>query len=51
LEKRDTIFSTILGNPVLRRLKDDPRYPILLEKIGLREDWEAMPTEYGGPSK
>ena len=50
LEQRATGLSTILGNPVLVRLKDDPRYPILLEKIGLREAWEAMPPKYGGPS-
>lgn len=51
LEQRDPVFANILGNPVLARLKDDPRYPILLDKIGLREAWEAMPPEYGGPSK
>jgi len=51
LEQRDTGLSTILGDPVLARLKDDPRYPIFLEKMGLREAWEAMPPEYGGPSK
>jgi tetratricopeptide (TPR) repeat protein len=50
LEQRHTGLSTILGNVVLARLKDDPRYPVLLEKIGLREAWEAMPPEYGGPS-
>jgi tetratricopeptide (TPR) repeat protein len=51
LEQRDISLSSILGNPVLTRLKDDPRFPIFLEKIGLREAWEAMPPEYGGPSK
>jgi len=51
LEQRDTGLTTILGDSVLTRLKDDPRYPILLEKMGLREAWEAMPAEYGGPSK
>jgi TolB-like protein/Tfp pilus assembly protein PilF len=50
LEQRDTLFATILGNAVLARLKDDPRYADLLERIGLREAWEAMPPEYGGPS-
>jgi len=43
-------LSYILINPVLIRLKDDPRYPVFLEKMGLREAWEAMPAEYGGPS-
>jgi len=51
LEQRDTGLAAILWNPSLVRLKDDPRYPILLEKLGLREAWEAMPPEYGGPSK
>jgi adenylate cyclase len=51
LEQRDPGLSSILGNTVLARLKDDPRYPIFLEKMGLREAWEAMPSEYGGPSK
>jgi adenylate cyclase len=50
-EQRIPALSYILISPVLVRLKDDPRYPILLEKIGLREAWEAMPSEYGGPSK
>jgi len=51
LEQRLPDLSYILINPVLSRLKDDPRFPIFLEKIGLREAWEAMPSEYGGPSK
>jgi len=49
-EQRIPSLSYILMNPVLARLKDDPRYPIFLEKMGLREAWEAMPPEYGGPS-
>ena len=51
LEQRIPGLSNILMNPVLARLKDDPRLPIFLEKMGLREAWEAMPSEYGGPSK
>jgi len=50
-EQRIPRLSYILMNPILPRLKDDPRYPIFLEKMGLREAWEAMPSEYGGPSK
>jgi TolB-like protein/Tfp pilus assembly protein PilF len=50
-EQRIPALSYILINPPLTRLKDDPRYPIFLEKMGLREAWEAMPSEYGGPSK
>ena len=50
LEQRDYNLSFILMSPTLARLKDDPRYPIFLEKMGLREAWEAMPSEYGGPS-
>jgi adenylate cyclase len=44
-------LSFILWNGDLARLGDDPRYPVFLEKMGLREAWEAMPPEYGGPSK
>ena len=51
LEQRDTALAHILGNSALVKLKDDARFPILLEKIGLRDAWEAMPAEYGGPAK
>jgi adenylate cyclase len=51
LEKRDPGLSFILWNGALVRLSDDPRYPVFLEKMGLRKAWEAMPPEYGGPSK
>ncbi|MDX2413412.1 MAG: tetratricopeptide repeat protein, partial [Woeseiaceae bacterium] len=51
LEQRTPGLSYILVNPILPRLKDDPRFPIFLEKMDLREAWEAMPSEYGGPSK
>jgi hypothetical protein len=44
-------LSFILWKGDLARLGDDPRYPIFLEKMGLREAWEAMPPEYGGPSQ
>ena len=51
MEQRIPALSYILITPVLARLRDDPRLPIFLEKMGLREAWEAMPSEYGGPSK
>jgi adenylate cyclase len=51
LERRHPTLSYILVNPILYRLKDDPRFPIFLEKMDLREAWEAMPPAYGGPSK
>jgi hypothetical protein len=44
-------FINFLGIEWMRGLEDDPRYPIFLEKIGLLEEWRAMPPEYGGPSK
>jgi len=50
-EQRLPALSYILINPFLPKFKDDPRFPIFLEKMGLREAWEAMPSEYGGPSK
>ena len=49
LEQRIPSLSNILMSPALARLRDDPRYPIFLEKMDLREAWEAMPSEYGGP--
>ncbi len=50
-EERNPDLSFILLSPEVARIKDDPRYPLFLEKMGLREAWEAMPSEYGGPSK
>ncbi len=44
-------FANALGNEWSRGLENDSRYPIFLEKIGLLEEWRAMPPEYGGPSK
>jgi hypothetical protein len=40
-----------LGNIWWRNLTTDPRYPVFVEKLGLLEEWQAMPPEYGGPSK
>jgi hypothetical protein len=40
-----------LGNTLFRNLTTDPRYPVFVEKLGLLEEWKAMPAEYGGPSK
>ena len=51
LEIRQPSLSSILWYGAFARLSDDPRYPVFLEKMGLREAWEAMPPEYGGPSK
>jgi adenylate cyclase len=51
LEQRSSGLSTILVHPVMPKFRDDPRFPIFLEKMGLREAWEAMPPEYGGPSE
>jgi len=44
-------FSNFLGIEWMRGLEDDPRYSVFVEKIGLLEEWRAMPPEYGGPSK
>jgi len=40
-----------LGSLWFRNLTTDPRYPVFVEKLGLLEEWKAMPPEYGGPSK
>lgn len=47
-QQRDDGLAFILGAVNFRNLRSDPRYPVFLEKLGLREAWEAMPTEYGG---
>ena len=41
-EQRDPGLTWILVNADLSKLSDDARYPVLLEKIGLREAWEAL---------
>jgi len=51
LEQRDPGLSFILWNGALARLGDDPRYPVFLEKMDLREAWEVMPPEWGGPPR
>jgi len=38
-----------LGSVFWRKLTGDPRYSAYVEKIGLLEEWKAMPPEYGGP--
>jgi len=38
-----------LGSLYWRKLTGDPRYSAFVEKIGLLEEWKAMPPEYGGP--
>ena len=48
-QKRLFFLAYILNNMWMDNLKGDPRYPAFLEKMGLREYWEAMPAEYGGP--
>ncbi len=40
----------VLSSASLRNLTYDPRFPALVEKIGLLEAWKAMPPEFGGPT-
>jgi TolB-like protein/Tfp pilus assembly protein PilF len=40
-----------LGNSWFRSLTTDPRYPIFVEKLGLLQEWKAMPPEHGGPPR
>jgi TolB-like protein/Tfp pilus assembly protein PilF len=42
---------SFLGNLWWRKLTGDPRYAAFVEKIGLLEEWKAMPPEHGGPPK
>jgi TolB-like protein len=41
-EQRHSGLTNILVDPRLTRLKEDPRYLALVEKMGLLEYWEAM---------
>ncbi len=36
-------LANFLFHDTFRRLEDDPRYPIFLEKLGFLEIWKAMP--------
>jgi serine/threonine-protein kinase len=49
-QQHDTLLVYFLGNTLFRNLTTDPRYPVFVEKMGLLEEWKAMPPEYGGPA-
>jgi hypothetical protein len=49
--QRSSGLAYMLGNNVFYSLIDDPRWAELLKKMNLLEYWQAMPSEYGGPSK
>jgi adenylate cyclase len=48
-EQDDVSPGSFLGSLWWRKLTGDPRYSAFVEKIGLLEEWKAMPPEYGGP--
>ena len=48
-EQNELAPYTFLGSLFWRKLTGDPRYAAYVEKIGLLEEWKAMPPEYGGP--
>ena len=50
-EQHDFRLVFLLGNVWFRNLTTDPRYAIFVEKMGLLEEWKAMPPEHGGPSE
>ena len=50
-EQNDARPDAFLGNLGWRKLTGDTRYSTFVEKIGLLEEWKAMPPEYGGPPK
>ena len=50
-EQHDARPDSFLGNLWWRKLTGDPRYSAFVEKIGLLEEWKAMPPEYGGLPK
>ena len=49
-QQHDLLITSFLGNIIYRNLTNDPRYAVFMEKLGLLEEWESMPPEYGGPS-
>ncbi len=49
--KNDANPGSFLGNLWWRKLTSDPRYSAFVEKLGLLEQWRAMPPEHGGPPK
>jgi len=48
-QQRDLRLPYLLVNIFYRNLTTDPRYAIFIEKLGLLEEWQSMPPEYGGP--
>jgi adenylate cyclase len=48
-EQRDPGLGELLGDNALRNLHKDPRWPELLEKIGLLDAWNEMPARHKGP--
>ena len=48
-EQGNELPGSFLGSLFWRKLTGDPRYSAYVEKIGLLEEWQAMPPEYGGP--
>jgi len=48
--QRDYRLVHFLGSLWFRNLTTDPRYPVFVEKLGLLEEWKAMPPEFGGPA-
>jgi adenylate cyclase len=50
-QRREYQLVYFLGNSWFRKLVTDPRYAAFVEKLGLLDEWKAMPPEYGGPRK
>jgi len=49
--QKDIGLAYLLNSYVFENLRDDPRWVQLLQKLKLLEYWQAMPPEYGGPTK
>jgi TolB-like protein/Tfp pilus assembly protein PilF len=50
-QQHDPGMGSLLRDHTLRNLHDDPRWELLLEKIGLLEAWNEMPANYKGVSQ
>jgi adenylate cyclase len=51
LQYRDPGLSNLISDRTLRNLYSDPRWEPFLNEVGFLEAWQAMPTEYKGPTK
>ena len=50
-DQRDPGMASLLKDHTLRNLQHDPRWEVLLEKMGLLEAWKKMPAKHKGQTQ